>query len=94
MPCHGGPAVPAHSACASYGVQGQSSQTRPPPPPRPQCGLGLGLVLDNINHHPQLGNCVMRLLATVVFLCVLQPAFVGEQQQQQRGVQLLLLHGT
>ncbi|EFJ44543.1 ABC transporter, partial [Volvox carteri f. nagariensis] len=28
-------------------------------------------------YQQQLGNCVMRLLATILFLCILQPAFVG-----------------
>ncbi|GIL81581.1 hypothetical protein Vretimale_729 [Volvox reticuliferus] len=27
-------------------------------------------------YQQQLGNCVMRLLATIIFLCVLQPAFI------------------
>ncbi|KAG2436423.1 hypothetical protein HXX76_006727 [Chlamydomonas incerta] len=28
-------------------------------------------------YQQQLGNCVMRLIATIIFLCVLQPAFIG-----------------
>ncbi len=43
-------------------------------------------------YQQQLGNCVMRLLATIAFLCFVQPAFVGgywgeggEQESRKGG---------
>ncbi|KXZ50332.1 hypothetical protein GPECTOR_17g973 [Gonium pectorale] len=35
-------------------------------------------------YQQQLGNCVMRLLATILFLCILQPAFTGEPRGKGR----------